>query len=373
MNIPLRKWYEESLVLVPEISDVQLRRYAEVAKKPLLGASHNREDLKRYLDPLVRHCRAKTRARYWMWLRQQIAKMSRGDAEYYFEYLKESYLPIEYEDALFQYEVYGDTAFIDLGNNRIWKVPADDLTWAKAIFPINVWEVPPLESPELAEVRSLKARLRSYRLGFNERAAFQQTLNELEGQIEAGDIRKMPKRYGIFKKIDGEYVSVARLYLRAGRNETVDALDGDFLNYGKVPAVSVTQPIYFDGAAIVPGVANPQNPVRVEGNGLVPNLYIVQSADNPYTTRKEVQEKFEKAMLPAKYGKDGSLLGTTAMDSDGETVKIETGVPMAVNADLGKGARWFKPLSVDEADDLGLKGWETPVVDIKEPEITAEL
>lgn len=352
MNAPLTKWYDESLVLVPE---------------------HYRDEVKDHLDPLVRHCRAKTKARYWMWLRQQIAKMPRGDAEFYFEYLKESYLPIEYEDVLFQYEIYGDTAFIDLGNNRIWKVPADDLTWAKAIFPITVREVPPLESPELAEVRSLKARLRSCRLGVNERAAFRQTLNELEGQIEAGDIRKMPKRYGIFKKVDGEYVSVARLYLRAHRNETVDALDGDLLNYGKVPTASVTQPIYFNGAAIVPGVANPQNPVRVEGDGFVSNLYIVQSADNPYTTRKEVQEKFEKAMLPAKYGTDGSLLGTTAMDSDGETVKIETGVPMAVNADLGKGAGWFKPLSVEEASELGLKGWETPVVDIKDPETTAEL
>lgn len=358
MNTPLTKWYEQSLALVPK---------------------HYRQELREYLDPLVKHCRAKTRARYWMWLRQQLAK-NQDLAEFYFEYLKESSLPIEYEEDLFQYEIRGDTAFIDLGNDRIWKVPADDLIWAKAIFPINVREVPPLEPPEKAELRNTKARLKQNRLGFNERHQLEKRRDVLEGKIKSGDITTMPRRFGIFKKIDGEYVSVARLYIRAGRNETVDALDGDLLNYGLVPTASVTQPIYFNNTAIVPGIANPQNPVRVDGDGCVPNLYIVQSAGNPYTTRHEVQEKFERKMLPAKYGDDGSLLTTVAMDSDGEMVQVE-GTPVAANADLSKrtgvygkvqDAGWFKPLSVDEAAEIGLSGLETPEYP-KESEKTAEL
>jgi hypothetical protein len=303
-----------------------------------------------------------------MWLRQQLAK-DKEIAEFYFEYLRESDLPVE-QDAPFLYEVNADVALIDLGV-CVWKLPLKDLTWAKSIWPVYVRELPPLESPELAEARSLKTRMKSCRLGFNERRLFEKAFDEVTALIAAGDIREMPHRHGVFKKVDGVEVSVARLYLRADINEEVDALDGDPTNFGFVPASTIAQPIYHDGVAILPGIADPMNPVRVNPGEPVSNLYVVQSTDNLSTYRRTAQKKGEEYANQYSYRKDGSVSSNKAFDSqvneDGvvEQVWVDTGIRNPGNSDLGKrtgvcgtvqDCGSFKPLSRPEAVELGLVG-----------------
>ena len=365
-----------------------------VTKRPLSGASHNREDLKRYLDPLVKHCRAKTRARYWQWLRQQIAKLSQDDAEFYFEYMKESYLPVD-RGTPFDYEVSanGELVLIDVPQkiNRtkqttvhVWKLPVKDLDWAKSIFPFHIRTIPPLDSPEILAARALKAKLRGRRLGFKERYDFESALTRVKTKIAEGDVTPMPVRYGVYKNVGGKEVSVARMYLRADIGEDVDALDGDLLNYGTTSTERITSPIFYDGAAVVPGVSNPANPVRVERGDQIPNLYVVQGSANPRHFRtvpseepdlSVPQQKFEKSVLRANYGLDGNPLSPVAVDHEGEVIRVDNsdGVPTPGNADLGRDAGKFKPLSVNEAAELGLQGFETPIIKERESEITKEL
>jgi len=363
MRADLKKWYDQSLALVPEVY---------------------REEVAEYLAPLVPHCRAKSRPRYWMWLRQQLAK-DKEIAEFYFEYLRESDLPVE-QDAPFLYEVNADVALIDLGV-CVWKLPLKDLTWAKSIWPVYVRELPPLESPELAEARSLKARMKNCRLGFNERRLFEKAFDEVTALIAAGDIRKMPHRHGVFKKVDGVEISVARLYLRCDVNEDVEALDGDPTNFGNVPASTIAQPIYHDGVAILPGIADPMNPVRVTPNGAVPNLYIVQECSDNLRYIRTVpseepdvtvpQQEFEKKFLQVKVDSEGQMLHPHAADMDGELILAtskttpsnfdlchNTGVEGGKIEDCGR----FKPLSVNEAAELGLTGFETQKPEEIEPD-----
>lgn len=274
MRADHQRWLDEAIALLPVVltPDVDYRREA-----------------REYLTPLMKRCKSNSKKTFWQFIRLQLLKTD--DAIWFLEHIQEHKVPPE-SDVPFNYEVNGDLALIDL-HTCVWKIPVRDLTWAKAMFPVYVRELPPLESPELTEARSLKARLRSCRLGYNERSAFQKTFNELEAQIAAGDIRKMPKRHGIFKKVEGQEVSVARLYLRADTGEEVEALDGDLTNYGFVPASTVAQPIYHGGVAIIPGIADPKNPIRVTPNGMVPNLFITQSAANPRPERAIKQAKFE--------------------------------------------------------------------------------
>jgi hypothetical protein len=376
VNAPLQRWYEQSLTLVPEISDIELRHFAKIAKRPLSGASRNREDLKRYLDPLVKRCRAKTRARYWMWLRQQIAKMGSDDAEFYFQYLKESYLPVEC-DAPFQFELSldGNTALILVEHNKksyVWRLPVRDLDWAKSIHPVHIRRVLPLESPEVADARNLRTRLRGRGLGFAERRDIKRALANLEEKIKLGGVTTMPERFGVFKAIDQKEVSVARLYLRANVDEDVDFLDGNPLNFCPVPSTTISRPVYFVDTAVIPGVADPLNPVRTFQTGVVSNLYIIQSGDNPHASHAVRQEKFEK-MLPAMFDDRGEMLGTRAVDHDGEQVAVHTGTSMPINRAFGSDAGTFKPLGDAEAAAFGLKGLETTEEVEKEPEITEEI
>jgi hypothetical protein len=357
MSTPEKRkaWLDEAISLVPAVLSPDIDYRGEV---------------RGYLTPLLKRNRSNSKKAFWQWLRLQLAKSA--DMALYLEDMQEHKVRPEL-DVPFNYEVNGDIALIDLGI-CIWKIPVRDLTWAKAMFPVYVRELPPLESPELAEVRSLKARLRGCRLGFNERRAFQKTFDELEAQIAAGDVRKMPHRHGIFKKVDNQEISVARLYLRADIAEEVEALDGDLTNYGFVPASTIARPIYHDGVAIIPGIANPQSPIRVTLNGRVPNLYAVQSAANPSPSREKVQTEFEEKFLPIKLDSNGQPLHTHATDTHGELI-LATNKKTPSNADLGArvgtngkidDAGWFKPLSTTESHELGLIGWETQLHDVGE-------
>jgi hypothetical protein len=364
MNAPLTKWYEESLALVPKMY---------------------RDEIKCYLDPIVKHCKAKTRSRYWMWLRQQLAKTE--DSLEFAEWMRESSLPVE-RDTPFHYEldVTGDLALIDLGGNpaRIWRLPAKDLVWAKSIFPFHVHIIPPLESPEFTELRSMRAKLRSRRLGDNERRTLEQRVKGLSAKISMGDVTKMPERYGLYKTIGGKEVSVARLYLRADIGEDVDALDGNMLNFGNVSSATIIRPLYRDGIALTPGIVDPENPERYISAEEVPNLYLTASSHNPRHMRTVPTEEFDKAIpqqkfeagfLPVLY-RDGGPLSPTAVDEHGELTPVETGERTPGNEDLGarvgvyggvQDAGGFRPLSKKEAAELGLKGLETPIFDQNEP------
>ena len=354
-------WLDEAIALLPIV---------------LTPGVDYRQEARELLTPLVKRSKSNSKKAFWQFLRLQILKLETEDAVWLLEHMKESKVPPE-TDAPFNYEVNGDLALIDLGV-CVWKVPTKDLIWAKAMFPVYVRELPPLESPELAEARSLKARLLGCRLGFNERRAFQKTFDELEAQIASGDIRKMPHRYGVFKKVDGQEVPVARLFLRADIVEEVEALDGDLTNFGFVPASTVARPIYHDGVAVVPGSADPKNPIRVTSNGLVPNLYVVQECSvNPRHLRTVPsekfdetvpQEEFERNFLPIKLDSNGQPLHPYATGTDGELI-LATNKKTPSNADLGTtgcfgqvvDAGRFKPLSVSEANELGLQGWETQI------------
>jgi hypothetical protein len=354
-----KQWFDEAIALLPTV---------------LTPNVDYRQEARELLTPLVKRNKSNSKKAFWQFLRLQILKLKTDDAVWLLEHMQEHRVPLE-TDAPFNYEVNGDLALIDL-QTCVWKIPVKDLTWAKAFWPVYVKELPPLESPELAEARSLKARLRSCRLGFNERRVFEKNLEELEAQIAAGDIRKMPHRHGIFKKVDGQEVHVARLYLRADTLEEVEALDGDLTNFGLVPASTIARPYYRDGVAMLPGIADLKNPVRVTSNGMVSNLFIVQSAANPSPSREKIQTEFEEKVLQVKVDSDEQTLHPHAVDTDGEIIPA-TNKTTPSNADLGtcvgveggkiEDAGRFKPLSVNEAIDLGLQGFETQVPEEIEP------
>ena len=274
MSPDLQRWFDEALLLVPE----------GTPEYPY------RADADAYLRPLLKRCRSNSKKTFWQWLRLTLAKNE--DSSVFLDWMWESRVSPE-TDAPFHYEINGDIALIDLGT-CVWKIPSKDLTWAKAICPVYTRELPPLELAEKAEIRAMKTRLRSCTLGYNERREWQRALVDLESQVDAGYIQPMPTRHGIFKRVDGQEVPVARLYLRADVNEEVDFADGDPTNFGLVPARSIARPFFQDGVALVPGIADPRNPERVEGERLVPNLYVVQGSNNPHARRNVSQEGFEQ-------------------------------------------------------------------------------
>jgi len=127
---------------------------------------------------------------------------------------------------------------------------------------------------------------------------------------------------------------------------------------------------------MLPGIADLKNPVRVTSNGMVSNLFIVQSAANPSPSREKIQTEFEEKVLQVKVDSDEQTLHPHAVDTDGEIIPA-TNKTTPSNADLGtcvgveggkiEDAGRFKPLSVNEAIDLGLQGFETQVPEEIEP------
>jgi hypothetical protein len=168
----------------------------------------------------------------------------------------------------------GDLVLIEVAPT-VWKIPAAKLRWARAQWPVYAKELPPLK----------------------------------------GDTYP---RYAIFK---GD-TALHRSFVNAEAGEQVAASDGDFTNYGDVLASVIAQPVYRDGVAIIPGIADPANPVRTESERRVPNLYRVASSDNPHARTQRTQDAFENNFLQPVY-------------RDGSNEQVEKPLKVRVNENVG--------------------------------------
>jgi hypothetical protein len=188
----------------------------------------------------------------------------------------------------------------------IWKIPAVHLCWAKAQWPVY-------------------AKLLPSRKG-----------------------ETIP-RYALYK---GE-IAFHRIYMHAEPGEQVAASDGDFTNFGFVLARVRIQHPMVDGLVYGPGIFDPNNPVRVESERFVPNLYLVASPDNPHARTQRTQNDFEKNFLQPVY-------------RNGSNEQVEKLLKVRVNDDVGlmagtpagpKPPGKFVPISAlehEEHTDLGV-------------------
>jgi hypothetical protein len=285
-------WLNEALAQIP----TDLPAHAD-------GTTH-RDIVAEYLRPLLRRCRATTLPRFWQWLRLQLAKSE--DLCYYLAWVREGICPLEVKTSSnidtpegFQYVVNGETALIsvgDAGTFAVWRVPVSCLEWALNLHPVSLKKLPPVESPEQAEIRRLKRRIRTRRpfLTPGQLSALEQKIERLE----AADRRAYAPvpRYQLVKYADGREVPVHRLYLDAGAADEVDAIDGDFLNYTTTKVRVTVEPVVESGLTIVKGTTRPKT---WSEEVTVQNLRIVNSAD--------AQNGFEESHLQMKYTPQGDI------------------------------------------------------------------
>jgi hypothetical protein len=216
-----------------------------------------------------------------------------------------------------QYQINGEVALIEVTNedeHAVWRVPVSALEWALSLFPVILRRLPDLESPEAYEIRKLKRRAKSLPSQFN---VFAQEIEELE----AAQSRAYPPvpRYRLVKYQDGEEIPVHRLFVNAGISDEVEAVDGDYLNF-TTTKIDVTVRLLSNPKAR----ANPEN-VWSEAR-TVQNLRIVNNA--------EAQQKFEDAVLQAKYDPPGNIK-TKLRTQPNADLGARTGVEGGRVADCG--------------------------------------
>ena len=113
------KWLQEALDQIPhDLVDCT-------------GEKH-RDILAEYLSSQVKRCRAKSKSRFWIWLRLALAKTE--DTSKYLMWVRESRCPLEVKSLKggFQFTVNGDVALISVGDAdhpAVWRVPLNHLEW----------------------------------------------------------------------------------------------------------------------------------------------------------------------------------------------------------------------------------------------------
>lgn len=235
-----------------------------------------------------------------------------------------------------QYILNGDVALIEVANedeHAVWRVPVCSLEWALSLYPLTLRRLPDLESPEAYEIRKLKRQAKSLPSQFN---VFAQEIEELE----AAQSRAYPPvpRYRLVKYQDGEEIPVHRSFVNAGSADEVEAVDGDYLNF-TTTKIDVT-------VRLLPNPKARANPELVWNEAkTVQNLRIVNNA--------EAQQKFEQAVLQAKYDPSGNIKTKLRVQPNAD-LGTRTGVEGGKVADCGV----HRPLNAQERDEAGLRGAE---------------
>jgi hypothetical protein len=317
------------------------------------GTTH-RVIVAEYLRPLLRRCRATTRSRFWQWLRLQLAKSE--DFCHYLAWVREGRCPLEVKTSSteanggFQYVVNGETALIsvgDAGTFAVWRVPASCLGWALSLHPVKLKRLPPVESPEQAEIRRLKRQIKTRRpfLTPGQLSALEQKIERLE----AADRRAYTPvpRYQLVKYADGRENPVHRLYLDAGAADEVDAVDGDFLNFTTTNVRVTVEPVVESGWTIAKGDRRPKT---WSEEVTVQNLQITNNAD--------AQKGFERSQLQVKTTPQGDIKTTLKIQPNAD-LGARTGVEGGRVMDCGP----FNPLTPEERIEFGLQGTEVRPAD----------
>ncbi len=344
MQHDISRWFDEALAQIPvELTDD-------------IGAGH-RQIVDDYIRPLLKRCRAATKSRFWIWLRQQLAKTE--ETASYLAWIRESRCALEvktssksgsYEGG-FRYVVNGDIALIEVKtpdetDRAVWRVPASHLEWALSLYPVSLRRLPELESNEARQLRLLKRSLRQ-RMPFltqRQRLDFERKIQGLEESRRQA--YEPTPRFLLVKYEDGREVPVHRLFVDAQRNDEVEAVDGDFLNFTTAKIRITVEPVTVDGLTVAKGNRPPS---AWSEELVVPNLYVVNNA--------EAQKDFDKSILQIKETPQGD---------------IKTTLPIQQNADLGKrtgvngrvmDCGSFDPLTSEEMTDSGFQGAEVRPVD----------
>lgn len=336
MNAQHDKWLREALDQIP----VELKADTD-------GTTH-RQIADSYLRPLLKRCRATTRPRFWQWLRLTLSKTE--ETASYLMWMRESRCPIEIEvepKSGFEYIVNGDTALISVGDTEhpaVWRVPASHLDWALSLYPVTLKKLPSLEPPERREIRRLKRQLRT-RMPFltpEQRSVFEQSIKELESA--QGRAYSAVPRYRLLKSIEGQEIPVHRLFLDAQRNDGVEAVDGDFLNFTTAKVRVTATPVDTGGTAVAKG---DRAPSAWSEEVVVPNLYVVPCDKS--------QKDFEESFLQVKMTPYGEPRTSLKIQPNSKWL---AGVDGHI-ADCGPSA----PVTSDEAKDAGLAGFEARGLD----------
>jgi hypothetical protein len=271
------EWLTEAIALCPEIV---------------------RPEADETLRPLVRRCNAKSKSRFWTWLRLTCAKSE--DTVGFLAWMRESRCPLEITKAKdgFQYVISGNVALIDVGEPSrpaVWQIPVERLEWALSLHPVRLRELPPTESSATREIRLLRRRL--VRDGW---CMTPQQKDYIIHQLNDAELRKVREyppapRFFLTKSVDGVETAVHRLYLDAGRDDEVEARNGNYLDFTDVK-VTVTVEAAADNGV---GVRRGNRPLSETQQFIAPNLYIV---DSPVE-----QEIFENTMLQVRTTPRGDI------------------------------------------------------------------
>jgi hypothetical protein len=325
----ITRWLDEALAQIPaELTNDEGSRHYQIVDS--------------YLRPLLKRCRATTKCRFWTWLRLQLAKTE--EMVGYLMWMRESRCPLEVTKAKngFQYVINGDVALIEVAsatNHTVWRVPASHLNWALSLYPVSLRRLPERESNEARQLRLLKRSLRQ-RMPYltpGQRQDFERKIHGLEESCRKA--YEPAPRFMLIKYDDGREIPVHRLFIDAQRNDEVEAVDGDFLNFTTARIRVTVEPVTVDGLTIVKGNRPPS---AWSEELIVPNLYVVNNA--------EAQKDFEKSVLQVKETPQGD---------------IKTTLPIQQNADLGKrtgvngrvmDCGSFEPLTSEEMANAGLQG-----------------
>jgi len=334
------RWLDEAIALVPDVAE-------------------SRETVREYLQPLLKRCRAKSRSRFWLWIRLQLAKT--GEAFEFLEWMQESRLPREVaRDNNVEHETSedGSVEFFNVATTDkpiVWQVPVQYREWALAQFPLRLVELPPLESETHRELRRLKRRLRDRAPFLTQglRARLDREIQDLEQQCAKPRIA--PPRYELRK---GETV-LHRVFMQefhgAAPEEEVRALDGNYLNYATTTAriessvisdsdtvvLKGRTPIYADGPDGKTVVGYTASPLRVEVFATVPNLVTAND------TRPPIAEFYKQLGVEYRVPQQTDFEGAMVQRHDGhdrvEAIAFEQPVPVP--------ERSVRPAGASPSDD----------------------
>jgi hypothetical protein len=244
-----------------------------------------REEAADYLQPLLKRCNAKSRRTFWQWLRIQLARHE--DTARHLTWMQESRCPLEVvPTGGFRYVINGDTALIEVGDADpcIWRVPVSRLSWALAMFPVYLKRLPAVELEQTKQIRRLKRQFK-YKMPYLTLGQRNNYVHELEQLESISQVDTSPSRYQLMKSIDGREAPVHRLYLDAGRDDHVEAVDGDFLNFTTTTVRVTVEAVAVQGVAVRKG----DRPLNESFISIVPNLVIVNNDDS--------QQKFDQGMI----------------------------------------------------------------------------
>jgi hypothetical protein len=241
----------------------------------------------------------------------------------------------------FEYVVNGDVALISLtntaGDHAIWRVPADQLEWAKEIAPVYLKRLPLLEPQEAEELRKFKAKQKRTHLfkSTEEREALAQEAARLEAAAARAKARDHIPRYCVMKS-RGDDIPVHRLFTNAKCNEKVVAMDTDFLNYHLAPVRTITTyPAFENGFAWRPPLS------EVTSTEFVPNLQALSAK-----TAKD-QDAFEEEMLQTKTNEYNEIDESPLKIQPNWDLGKRTGVGGGRIGDCGE-SRPSAPIGIDQ-------------------------